>query len=359
MNIEVVLRSHLSTGMVTIDGLPQPLLAKNYHHKFASQDSEKIIIASFWDLPPGIKDGIEIVSFKADGRELLDIKHLKLEDFCVLHMKNNPYVSNETIAERNIVFNGDLVCSINPDKVLWFPYHFSDEPTGFVYVNHHTACENDDGCYHGEDKEHLDVWSNLPFPVIDLSKSNKVAVGCSVTYGTGVSKSRVWPALLGLENFGVQGAGVDAIYHNLAFLAEKRTVDLAVLLLPNLERRLMTFEQNGYHFRVPVLAYQDQLLAKNYYWASKDELTNLQAECLRHIINDEENDHSRGYLEKISRLPFKILVSSWSKETYSILPKYFDHVLPFFECLDDANDTPPHPGPLSHRKWAEKVQDFL
>ena len=363
MKIEVILRSNVNNGKILIDGSVGPLSKNDYYHKFDLRKSQNTVITSFSDLPPGIKDGIEIVSFKADGRELLDIQHLNLEDFCVFHMKNNPYVSNETIAERNIVFNGDLVCSLNLEKILWFPFHYSDAPTGFIYSNNHAACDNDDGCYHGEPKEHRDFWSNLPFHGIDLTNSTKVALGCSVTYGNGVSKSYIWPTLLEYDNLGVTGAGVDAIYYNIKTLLEKGAVpEQVIIMFPNLERRLATFQKDYLYFRLPILPTQIlpmDIMKKNYFWADQHRLASLGDATLREIVADTENLYSKGFMSKIAGLPISISVSSWSRETYEILPDYFERVLPFFEKLDDANDNPPHPGPTSHRKWAEKVQELL
>jgi hypothetical protein len=363
MKIEIVLRSHVDKGQITINGLSQSLSVNDYHHQFESKTGRGTVIATLSDMPPGIRKGIELVSFKTDGRELMDIQHLKLEDFCVFEMRGNPHVTNETIAERNIVFNGDLVSSVNLDKVLWFPWHYSDEPTGFVYSNNHTACVNDDGCYHGEPMEHRDLWSNLPFHGKDLTRLTKVALGCSVTYGTGVSKSRTWPTLLGFANMGVPAAGIDAIYHNLeTLLRQGASPEQVIILFPSLERRLATFQQDGLYFRIPVLATQFNsmdIMKKNYFWSRQDRNESLLDATLGEIVADTGSSYSKVYLEKISKLPLKISVSSWSRETYSILSKCFDHVLPFFEILDDANDHPPHPGPLSHQKWAEKVQELL
>ena len=361
MKIEVVLRSRVNNGKIMIDGSFRPLSKNEYYLKFESTNLEKMVFASFSDMPPGIKDGIEIVSFKADGRELLEIQHLGLEDFCVFHMKNNAHVVNETIAERNIVFNGDLVCSINLEKVLWFPFHYSDEPMGFVYSNNATSCDNDDGCYHGEPKEHLDIWSNLPFHGKDLTKAKKVAFGCSITYGTGVPKSQTWPALLGYDNLGVGGIGVDGIYYNLKTLLEKQAVpEQVIIMFPELPRRLATFKKDGMYFRVPILPAEISsidYMKKNYFWADQDLLTGIGNTTLREIVADTENKYPKGFMSKISELPISVAVSSYSEETYEILPDYFERVLPFFERLDDANDPiEPHPGPLSHRKWAEKVQ---
>ena len=363
MKIEIVLRSHVDTGQITINGLSQSLSVNDYHHQFESKTGRGTVIATLSDMPPGIQQGVELVSFKTDGRELMDIQHLKLEDFCVFEMRGNPYVTNETIAERNIVFNGDLVSSINLEKVLWFPWHYSHDKMGFVYGNNQTACDNDDGCYAGEQKEHLDIWSNLPFQGIDMGKVDKVALGCSVTHGTGVSKSRAWPTLLGFANMGVPAAGIDAIYHNLeTLLGQGASPEQVIIVFPNLERRLATFHQDGLYFRIPVSATQNHsmdIMKKNYFWSGQDRTESLLDDTLREIVADTENSYSKVYLEKISKLPLKISVSSWSRETYSILPNYFDHVLPFFEILDDANDHPPHPGPLSHQKWAENVRSFL
>lgn len=358
MKIKIVLRSHLSKGQIIINGTRESLSMTDYLCEFDPDGPDSGIIASVSGMPPGIKKGIELVCFDLNGRNLFDIPHLSLKDFCVFRMKDNPYVSNETIAERNIVFNGDLVLSLDREKVFWFPFHYSERPDGFVYGNNQTSCENDDGCYHGEKKEHLDTWSNLPFHGIDLSRSTKVAVGCSVTYGTGVSKSHVWPTLLGFTNMGVPAVGIDAIYYNLETLLNTGTSpEQVIILFPSLERRLARFERDGMHFRIPIVIHGGQSARENnFFWADQNQLQGMADRTRQEAISDTENLYSKGFMDKIARLPISVAVSSWSKDTYQILPHYFERVLPFFEVLDDANDDPPHPGPLSHRKWAEKIQ---
>jgi len=358
MKYKICLRSHVSEGKIIFNGKETKLSLNDYFYESAPNSIEPELIVSVKGMPPGIKKGIEIIFFELNGRNLLQIGHLSLKDFCFFQMHNNPYVDNRKIVEKNIVFNGDLFFLLNSDKVFWFPFHYSEEPGGFVYNNNYTSCVNDDGCYFGEKHRHKDIWSNKPFADISFGDARKIALGSSVTFGTGVSKSMIWSTLLGCKNLSVAGGGVDSIYYNLNTLLSKNSnVETAIILFPSLDRRLATFVRDGMHFRIPI-GINDLELA-NYYWADKSYMSSLQQKVQREMVLDTQYNHSIEYLAKIAKLPIKIYVSSTFKETYEILPKYFDRILPFFERIDEGNDNPPHPGPLSHSKWASAVEKIL
>ena len=99
-----------------------------------------------------------------------------------------------------------------------------------------------------------------------------------------------------------------------------------------------------------------ELYEQDHYWIDSKELKELEHENQKLIIQDKDNVYSKSFLEKISKLPCDIGVSSWSPETYEILPKYFKNILPFFEKIDLALDGR-HPGVKSHKNWVEKIKN--
>ena len=362
MNCELILESHINEGRISIGSAEELIKKQKYHIKINIKENEEKNIISLSKLPPGLKKGLEIISFKIDNVDLLLLNHLETKDFCYFEMKGNPYVDNIAIAETMIVFNGNLIIKLNLRKILWFPTYYSKKQQDFVFDNNHETCTNADGCYHGEINPHDGRWLNIPYSQkIDL-KNKKIALGCSVTYGTGISKLKTWPALLGFSNYGVPGAGVDSIYFNLVSLSAVSTIKSVIILLPDLSRRLITFKKKNYYFRIPFTIntnISDQF-KNDYFWLNQKKYQELKDEIISSMVKDRTSEYSKKYLEKLSLLPHDIKVSSWSRETYDLLTKYFQNILPFFEKIDHANDDQnniPHPGSLSHYQWVEKIKN--
>ena len=65
---------------------------------------------------------------------------------------------------------------------------------------------------------------------------NKLAFGCSHTYGTGVERHEAWPYLLSAENFGIQGCSSDLIARTAPALIEKHSASIVYILWPDWTR---------------------------------------------------------------------------------------------------------------------------
>ena len=65
---------------------------------------------------------------------------------------------------------------------------------------------------------------------------NKIALGCSHTYGTGVEKHEAWPALLGAENLGIEGISIDYIARKINKCLEQYNPTTVYILWPNWTR---------------------------------------------------------------------------------------------------------------------------
>ena len=359
LDCQLILKSHLSDGILKNEDHDTKLSKQNFILRFNLDEEVQKTVFSLRNLPIGNQNGVQVISFKINDVDIMSLDHVDVKDFCQFVMKDNPYVSDEIIYETNLVFNGDFIVSLNTKKIFWFPFYFSPNKQDYVFNNHLISCQNDDGCFDGEKEPHRDEWLNLPFhPSIDID-NDSVALGCSVTYGTGVPKKMTWPSLMNFSNYGVSGLGIDGIYYNLCSILESRYVKQAIIVFPNLERRLMFFERDGLHFRIPTAVgnIQGGLISRNYYWIDKKQLAKLHEKTMDKIVKDQDNDYSLHHLEKISKLPCDISVSSWSERTYEILSLYFDKVLPFFENIDVANDFSHH-GPQSHSNWVEKIKRY-
>lgn len=360
----IELRSHINHGEIVLGDVVHELEEKEYHHSFTSAgDRDRII--SIRGLSSGLERGIEILSVEIDGFVLPE-RFITL--FVSFSMEGNPYVDNRVINEKEIMFNGGVVFTVDKEILMYFPWYHSKKEIDFVYLNKLATCTNSVGCWSGEGDIHPDEWPNVPYdPLIKCQKGDDFALGCSVTYGTAVEKSLTWPSLLELHNFGQPGMGVDSIYHIASQVVGKWSPGRMIILFPELSRRLIKFRRGDYHFRFPCtirgpvnLGFDplDQSLDaySDYYHLKAKELYGMFQDVKKEMVLDNGNTYSRRYLKLISELPCEIQVSSWNKETYEILPNHFKNVLPFFNRTDRALDAS-HPGPLSHENWVEELKN--
>ncbi len=349
----IKIKSHIDHGSIIIGGITHQLERKTYEHEFSSEGSSQRIV-SLSNLKPGLDTGVEISGLEIDSFSPPDPKH-----FLRFRMINNRYVDNRVINETNLVFNGDLSLDINLDRLLYFPHYYSKKKFDFVYLNNYLTCTGPEGCWDGEESVHDDLFPNQPYdPSIIPSASDNFALGCSFTYGTAMDRSKCWPSLIGYRNFGLGGSGIDAIFNNASQLIEMFKPKKIIILFPNLERRLLEFKSKGHHFRIPngINGILGEMYEQDHYWIDRKELKALEQENQKLIIEDKDNVYSKSFLEKISKLPCDIGVSSWSPETYKTLPKYFKNILPLFEKIDFALDDT-HPGVESHKNWVEKIKN--
>ena len=349
--------SHVDHGDIIIGKVAKSLLRKTYEHEFTASETKGRIF-SLKNLSTGLDKGVELISFEIDGFTLPDPK-----EFTCFKMEGNPYVDNTILNEKEFLFNGELQFEIDEDRLNWFPYYYSEKKIDFVYHNNLATCLSEEGCWFGEKSDHTGEFLNVPWhPSVKPEVNDKFALGCSITYGTAIDRRQAWPQLVGYKNFGMPGAGVDSIFYNCHRLIELFKPESFVILFPDLSRRLLEFEKRGNFFRIPIISTtnKDSVLPATpngeTYWIDKKEINILFEKKKEEMILDENNDYSKYYLGQIADLAGEIHVSSWSRETYEILPKYFKTVLPFFERLDLAKDEA-HPGPKSHKNWATQLKN--
>jgi len=331
--VKIKIQSRIDQGTIIIDDKEQSLYKRDYHFNFSTDKSTTRLFV-LKGLPTGLDQGVEIMTCEIDGYLVPDP-----EMFTSFQMIGNPFVENKSMIERTIFFNGALDFVMDINRLEWFPFYHSTNRIDFV---------NNTQNYQ----------ANVPYdPQIPPATGGKVALGCSQTYGYGMEKSSAWPSLLGYDNFGVPGIGIDGIYYNAKRLIELFEPRRMIIMFPNLERKLLEFERRGHFFKIPISPNDyDDLLDRDFYWITGDELKGLAEETRKQIVKDEGNAHSKKFLQMISALPCDIWVSSWDRKTYETLPRYFKNVLPQFEELDLASDGG-HIGPISHEKWAKDIKN--
>lgn len=346
------LESFVDHGTMTVDGSSFFLEKKKYNLELTVDEKSSERILSLTNIRPGVDCGVRIVSMRIDGFMIDGGSHTRFV------MIDNPYVENTTLKVNDINFNGELYFDLDWERIKWFPHYYSNKKIDFIYSNNVITCQGVEGCWEGDTVDHRKQYPNEPHdPDITIRNGDDIALGCSVTYGTAIDRSKIWPTLMGHKNLGVPALGIDGIYYNIQSILKHHRPGAITILFPNLDRRLIEFRSKGLFFRIPMtVSGLGNLYERNFYWISKDGLNKLKNETQRKIVDDIQCRYSREFLERISKIDCEFRVSSWNPETYEILPKYFDNVLPFFEQSDTAIDGV-HPGVESHRIWVEKIKN--
>ena len=131
-------------------------------------------------------------------------------------------------------------------------------PNDFIILNGvHGRCPTVK-CSEDCQQSNIDYWKNFTVEHVVDGDIDIGCFGCSFTYGSHLKYEDTWPALLqktlGMKtaNFGVPGGGVDACLINLKNCFEKYKIKTAVILLPQFDRKLCSFEKEGNYFQMPV-----------------------------------------------------------------------------------------------------------
>jgi hypothetical protein len=335
---------------------------------------EQYPILEIQNLEEGTNSKLEIDSFCINS---IDVEHEETQDFFSLAVTNNKYVEDHLLEKvSEICFNGklNLVVGRNIRRFFWSPFYSSKKRNDFVYDNR-LACSM-------EGPEHLltiderlgeKVYTNLPHKTIDQKKDFELGCfGCSVTFGTGLDYKEVWPSLLTQNhlNFSVASLGIDGIYLNLLNSLKKFNWRTTVIVLPNWERKILRFRlPSGEVTRVPTTVTGEWARTHFKHWAWKTFNRQLSEDDrqkwkkayqknFQSMIDGKVEEYSKRILTKIIHLCEKserpFYLTSWDEDTYESLKSFVgaDKILPFFEKIDSAKDSL-HPGPESHKKWAD------
>ena len=169
-------------------------------------------------------------------------------------------------------------------------------------------------------------------------------LGDSFTYGTAIENKDTWPFLLEerlkqkINNLAVPGAGVDLIYNNFNKLLKEYCFDKFIILLPNLERRVIKCHlDDGKIYRVPN-AFTPADDGNTWRYANHMMVQKKRQHVETQIVKDVDCLYSKRIVKKIIDIAEKnkvnLFMSSRSKETYafiqSLQSNYFK-LLPFYD----------------------------
>ena len=218
-------------------------------------------------------------------------------------------------------------------------YQHKDDEGNYVYVN-------DDGEYVKSHLEALNIYENNngrleggrqedPIYNDENAKYQIYTFGCSWTYGWCLEQEQSFPHLLGdkdttIHNYGAGGTGLDFAVKTLSevYIPESRR-QIFIITVPHFFRRTW-IDDDGVIYKA---------------WEVKEKVS----------INEYNNYYNflHNY-ELVNRFVGrdKVIWGTWDGD----LPQeYFDVYFDVFDMADDMA----HPGPESHKRYAEKVKNVL
>lgn len=197
-------------------------------------------------------------------------------------------------------------------------------------------------------------------PEFDAGIEN-IAIGCSWTFGTALKYEDVWANIWGSYNLAAPGASNDYVSRTLLSAVEYLNPKRVVVVFPRSQRR-EHFDHLSHYFY-------------NNYYRWRDHGPILKEVLAYHDgLNTEESNYINFYKNyMLVELLMKVKNIDWR---FAIVPPEgaknklckvrhrddYDFIDPDlqipFEVVDFAKDGK-HPGPDSHRLFAEKVTDAL
>lgn len=258
----------------------------------------------------------------------------------------------------------------------WFPYSISKNLNDFIIPNGvHTRCDPQTCVPFTEcQSNNPNYWKN--FTIKDIVKKKEfeiLCLGCSFTYGTNIPVEDTWPTILGkslnlsTENLGVPNGGLDASFINLKASYKKFKFKKVVLLVPFLNRKILTFKKENMYFQLPINPNTewafDENIAKRFF--SINFMISEIQRVKKEIVLDTNCLYSLNILKEIIKFTQKnnleIWLSAYEYQTYTILQENFSNILPFYDMSFSkrlAGDNI-HPSRDHNRIWVKKIKNYL
>ena len=339
---------------------------------------------------PGLGQKIVIKGIKINDRPQDSQSFFDLLDFSAT---GNRFVDDHVITNcHEICLNGKLLLAVarNRDRLFSCPYYYSNKKDDFVFVN--SLLDEYDGDvlpYRNDPRHFRRRYLNSPHHEYSTDKLYDFACfGCSVTYGNGLARGDRWSDLLGPDplNLAVPALGIDGIFLQVKNALEKFRFRKIIMLLPNFERQLVRLwmPRVDAWCRIPVTPCRMEWhhsRIKNWAWQNlgiqhdRDDLEQWKRTFMGKtrgmILSNINGDNRRGrrILDRLLRLcrdsgrPY--YVASWDEEVQDHLRERVEshRLLPAFNSPDRPwNDWAldnQHPGPHSHRRWAELIAPLV
>lgn len=197
-------------------------------------------------------------------------------------------------------------------------------------------------------------------------------LGDSFTFGVKLENEETWPALLEnklkqqVNNLAVPGSGIDIIYNNFKKLSEEYSFNKFIIVLPNLERRVIKcFLDNDKIYRVPNVFSPDE--DKNpWRYANHESVKKRRKHVEKQIAKDVDCVYSKKLIKKLIDIAEKkkinLFISARSRETYYFL-KLFDlthcKLLPFYDLrwFNDRASDDSHPAFIHNSHFVDLIID--
>lgn len=198
-------------------------------------------------------------------------------------------------------------------------------------------------------------------------------LGDSFTYGASIKNEDTWPFILEerlkqkVNNLAVAGAGVDLIYNNFNKLLKNYCFNKIIIVLPNLERRVIKCHlDDGRIYRVPN-AFSPADDNNTWRYANHKKVKKKRQHVENQIVKDLDCVYSKKVLKKIIDIAEKnkvnLFMSSRSRETYAYIQSlgsnYFK-LLPFYDLewfKERANNY--HPTFTHNNRFVDLIADQL
>lgn len=230
-------------------------------------------------------------------------------------------------------------------------------------------CQSDYGCGTFESCEHDPKWRMFNFEeYFPEDHYDFLTIGCSVSYGSEIKKSETWRShLQNSIDLSVPGIGIDAIWHNLKFIASQDRVKFKkiIVLLPDIMRKTFRVYKEGTCFNFISTVHDENNPNPNFAFNPR-QTEKLIKDHRRYLVLKGERYGARVLSKFIDWLnnngQENIYVSSWNDLVFDTLVKKVfnkDLVLPKFD-YDHANDKSiKHPSPGAHKKWFNSISEKI
>jgi len=329
---------------------------------------KNIQIKDIIEYPKNNKIEIEIKNIE-ENSSIIKIKKIIINEVeanifynTTFEMKANRWVEEKILnLAHQINFNGTFILTIDEiylDVLKSEYWYVADNNNDYIY-NYHFV--NNIFKKHYKPRNHNEIIPN-----------SIACLGDSFSWGTGLESNEAWPQILEETisipclNLSVPGAGIDLVYNNFKKLIKEFQFKSFIIVLPNLERRLICCKLSDNQFyKVP------NVFSPKYFnkWAysSYKKVIKRRKFIERRIIKDIKNIYSKRVLNKLINLAQQhknnVFFTSRSAETYQYLKTIKNiNLLPEYPPLslykERANDGY-HPSFKHNKFFVEQIKDIF